>query len=516
MIYALIRNKKYRMMDRFNFRFNNVEVTFSKITIDFTGGTFTDLPFKYEKVQIVDEKDKRSEVIFTGFVDLVTLSEIKNFDDDVQLVITLLSPMKMATLRSVSVIGTNSKSDCVRRIIQPLIDDGFTIGEIDVEDGVITSNFIIETVENCMKKVALKLNLFYYIDEKCRIFIYSLSKLFNKRIAMTLNEKKLKEEKLISLKPNVTDTNYGNVFNFKRVRLVYKEFDTDTSTGMYPIMNINKKMKKGDIITFNNPVIIDKDWLDVMNDELGISKDEASSVNLSIGFKNQYGAFVGSIAIGYIQGEYKMTGDVCFSDDDETNNIIVLQRDSFYNNLITGFKWNGDDNYYVQSIYSLTALRYVTMRFTYNNMVEDMKGIISDSGIVEQTIDYNEKWTTFKQLIEDGKSRLAQNKNEIEQVVLEYDHNPSLKLGDIVDIDLEKLFTIGKFAVKEITYDFYNQLDETWTITLKKSNLLDSFIDLFRPQEVQEETEVIEDTLVSEYMEENIYETHIVDLKEVQ
>ena len=207
------------------------------------------------------------------------------------------------------------------------------------------------------------------------------------------------------------------------------------------------------------------------------------------------------------------SGNIGFSDNSGEEKTVVLQRDSFFSNLITGFKWNGDDNVSITSIYSATALRYTTMRFMYSAEINKMKGVISKSGIVEKTVNYNEKWTTVTQLIDYARSLMTNNTNTINQITLQYDVNQNLKIGDIVEIDEPDFYIQGRFAVKEITYHFYAQNHQEWNIIVKNADLNSTFIDLFRPTQKQESQENIDTVILSEFVEENIYERHTVDLK---
>ena len=94
-----------------------------------------------------------------------------------------------------------------------------------------------------------------------------------------------------------------------------------------------------------------------------------------------------------------------------------------------------------------TALRYTTMRFMYSAEIEKLKSVISESGQIEKTVDYNDKWTTLPQLISYARSLITQNSNTINQVTLEYDQNPNLELGNIITINKPEFYIQGKFTV---------------------------------------------------------------------
>ena len=182
--------------------------------------------------------------------------------------------------------------------------------------------------------------------------------------------------------------------------------------------------------------------------------------------------------------------------------------------MITGFKWNYDSTGTIERIISHTALRYITMRFMYSEEINKLKGIISKSGQIEKTIDYQEKWTTLPQLISDARSLITQNSNMINQVTLEYDKKPNLKLGDIILIDKPGFYIQGRFAVKDINYTYNNELDEKWIVTVKGSDLISSYIDLFRPEEKEENQKSIDTVILSEFVEEQINEVHSIELEQ--
>ena len=107
---------------------------------------------------------------------------------------------------------------------------------------------------------------------------------------------------------------------------------------------------------------------------------------------------------------------------------------------------------------------------------------------------------------------MVQNSNVINKVILECDVNPDLEIGDIVEIALPDFYVQGKFAVKEIKYNYNNDLDKLWQITLKNTELISSYIDIFRPIEKEENSNTIDTVIISEFIEEQIKETHLLEI----
>ena len=342
--------KLFKMLDNCGFKFSNNEVTFNDVKIDFTGYSLADIPFKYQKIEVVEIEGEKEEVIFTGYLDTIKPSFItKKKKGYRELALTLLSPLKMATVRTVSLIGTYSKEECIRRILQPLIDDGFTIEELNIDDGQITVNFVLETIENAMNNVCSKASIFWFIDEKRGIYVNSIDYLFGKAVAKTITENDdFHANGLINIDPTIENVDYSNIINFKNIRLIYSEKDTSqedasiySDYNIYPILNLEKNIKKGDIINFDNPIIVNEDTLrQVIDEKYKINGEEYYCLYLFIQKNNnQYETY--KIKIKYennVQGDFTTEGSITYSDNEGEEGTVVLQKDSFFNNLITGFK----------------------------------------------------------------------------------------------------------------------------------------------------------------------------------
>lgn len=524
----LYNNKKFKILNQYSIKSSNNEVTFNDIVIDFTGGQLEDLPFKYQEINIVvgeSEEDILNgiyQIVFTGYLDGFNFSSLKNANEDRELTLTLLSPMTMATKRYVSLIGTFEKTVALTRILQPLIDDGFTIKECNIPKGQIATNFILETVENCMNYLCCKLNILWYIDENKNIYINSIEYLFGLGAKKTITSN-TREKGWLKIQPKIENIDYANVINFKNVRVYYRQHDMkDISRGDFPIIDLPKKLKKGDTVTFNNPIIINEDVLKRIIDN---DSEEIEQYNnhvyyllfLNIMNENTYENKYVSISMASDRNDetsYKKVlsqGDFSYSNDSGTEATIVLQRDSFFSNMITGFKWNGEDDWSIYEIMSNTALRYTTMRFMYSPEIEKLKGIISKTGIIEKTIDYNNQWTLTSELIDYAKSLMTENSKEINQVELEYDQSPNLRIGDLVKINAPEFYINGQFAVKEITHTFQNDIEQDWKIVLKNSDFNSTYIDLFRTTQSQEEENKINTIILSEFVEEEIVEKHSIE-----
>ena len=526
MIKRLVYNKKaFKILDSFTIKQSNAEVTFNDITIDFTGYSLLDIPFKYQELKIIQAETEEEilngngKVVFTGFLDDIDLSEMKiRKEEQRELTLTVLSPLAMSTKRYVSLIGTYSKEEAIRRVLQPLLDDGFKIVEFNIPTGQITTNFVIETVENCMNDMCFKAGVFWFIDENKNIYINSIDYLFGlgskKTIAPDMITKGLSK-----IQPKIENIDYANVINFKNVRIFYStmsmcdELNNLIEEHDYPLLNLPKKLKKGDTVQFNNPIVVSEDTLRKLREEGEVDDADVASLSIIIGGEEFY-IRIETNEKSADYDKYVTSNNFSFSNDGGEEKTLVLQRDSFFNNLITGFKWNGADNSVVSRIYTGTALRYTTMRFMHSAEINNLKGVISDTGIVEKCIDYQEKWTTTTQLVDYARSLMSSNTKTINQVDLTFDETPNLKIGDIVEIHEPDFYIDGKFAVKEISYKYINDENEEWNIKLKNSDLNSTYIDLFRPAQKQENESKTDTVVLSEYVEETVYEKHEIGEKE--
>ena len=484
-----------------------------------------DIPFKYQELKIIQAEAEEEilngsgEVIFAGFLDDIDLSEMKNRKEEQrELTLTVLSPLAMSTKRYVSLIGTYSKEEAIRRVLQPLLDDGFKIVEFNIPTGQITTNFVIESVENCMNDMCFKAGVFWFIDENKNIYINSIDYLFGlgskKTIAPDVITKGLSK-----IQPKIENIDYANVINFKNVRIYYStmsmcdELNNLIEEHDYPLLNLPIKLKKGDTVQFNNPIVVSEDTLRKLREEGEVDDADVASLSIVIGGEEFY-IRIETNEKSADYDKYVTSNNFSFSDDGGEEKTLVLQRDSFFNNLITGFKWNGADNSVVSRIYTGTALRYTTMRFMHSAEINNLKGVISDTGIVEKCIDYQEKWTTTTQLVDYARSLMSSNTKTINQVDLTFDELPNLKIGDIVEIHEPDFYIDGKFAVKEISYKYINDENEEWNIKLKNSDLNSTYIDLFRPSQKQENESKTDTVVLSEYVEETVYEKHEIGEKE--
>ena len=170
-------NTELKVLDGYDVAKSSQEVTFNSIVCDFTGYTQEDLPDKYQEVKLVEN----GNILFFGYVDDYSFKEMRETDIDTEIEITLLSPMKLATLRTVILSGTYKLNDLILEILQPLIDDGYEIEEMEISNRTVTVNYPLNTIEYCMNNLSNKFNFWWFIDEYKKIHVKDISLMLSKK-----------------------------------------------------------------------------------------------------------------------------------------------------------------------------------------------------------------------------------------------------------------------------------------------------------------------------------------------
>lgn len=77
----IYNNKAFKILNGYQFKFSNNEVSFNDITIDFTRYSLLDIPFKYQEIQVRQAENEADifsgKLLFTGFLEDVNLSDMK-------------------------------------------------------------------------------------------------------------------------------------------------------------------------------------------------------------------------------------------------------------------------------------------------------------------------------------------------------------------------------------------------------------------------------------------------------
>ena len=214
--------------------------------------------------------------------------------------------------------------------------------------------------------------------------------------------------------------------------------------------------------------------------------------------------------IGYYQGQgtLELPNGVVFDDEDTDGATVILKRDSMFKSLITGFTWKGN-KVSLTEIWSDCMLKYQVFRMTDSIEIEKCKGIISESGIVESTVDVNEKWFTKRELIDYCRNLISSNNNQISELEMCFDEDYGFKVGDLINVNMPRFFTKSTFIITSIQ-ETIDSFKKDFVIEMANSNITENYINLFRSSKTQEDDEKYDILNIVEYSNEEIVERYEV------
>jgi hypothetical protein len=499
------QSTELKIMNTYEITKSSQEITYSDLTCDFTGYNVDDLPEKYQEVQLIERNNGYDEIKYFGYIDSYSFNEMREVDKFMEINITLLSPMKITTLRTFIAVGTYQLKNLLNVILTPLIHDGFSIKEIDITNRNLTVNYLSETIEYGLNDLSNKYNFWWFIDENKKIYIKDIDKMLSSDPKYIYDDThKLKG--LEYLKPTIMSDNYANVINFKNVRIY------EYSNWEYGFSDINglintqiSTLKKDGQIDFNYPVDIKKENI-LKAGESYMKKDTYYGIRVFGTYSNNTN-FEFYVKYDVENNNYIMSDNLGFDgEENTTGKDFLLIRDSMFNNLIVGFKYNNESKNLtsITLIMSDSALIWNINKFYNDKAINEKKGIINDTGIVELTIDMNEQWKTRQELQEIGVSYMNKNSLKLDgEIQLKLDKN-LFKIGDILKIN--KMLFNSKYIVTQIRENFSNGTIQ-YFVTCKNSNITDNYIDLFRSGTSQQNEEKTYQINISHYNEEGIKET---------
>ena len=442
---------------------------------------------------------------------------MRETDIETDINITLLSPMKMATLRTTTAGGTYQLKDLIENtILLSLIDDGFTVGDFEIKDKQITVNYLVETIEYCLNNLSNKFNFWWFIDKYKVIHIKDISNMF-KNNSDYIYDDTHRIGGLQYIKPTIHSDDYANVVNFKNVRIYEYSRVNFSNSAMNHNPLIDKQiavLKKDGQVDFNYPVDINEkniiksgksnlgeaQWDEVEGGDryyYGIKVQGSYSDNSTFKFYIRYNA---------TKKIFETSTNLGFENDGKEFTLI---KDSFFSNLVTGFKYNGESKSIksIELMNSDSVLIWNVNKLYNDKAITEKKGKISSTGIVETTLDMNESWKTIQELRDIGISYMDKNSLKLNGTIELCTDKEIFEIGKIIDID--KFLITGKYIITEIR-EVYSNNDMNYYIIAKNSNMLNNFIDIFRGEATQESENKTYKMYVTHYEEENIYERHEV------
>ena len=502
-------NIELRVLNDYSITKSSQEVTFSSITCDFTGHTAENLPDKYQEITLVEN----GNILFFGYIDSYTFPATREVDLFTEIEFTLLSPMKLATIRTVILNGTYQLNDLILQVLQPLIDDGFTIVENEITNRTITVNYLLNTIEYCMNNLSNKFNFWWFIDELKQIHLKDISLMLSKTPDYIYDDNN-RISYLQYIKPTVYSEGYANVVNFKNVRIYeYSNLtmNGNTITNQYnPLLEgqLATQIKANDQLNFNYPCDIKKENIIKSAESIGRQNINQYSIYYGLRINGTYSdnsTFEILIAYYPYTKTYIMSNNIGFDGDDSDKEFLLI-RDSFFSNLITGLKYNNTNKNIksIEVINSDSILVYNINRMYNDSAIYNKKGIVSETGIVEITIDMNESWKTIQELRDIGASYIEKNSLKLDgELQLKIDTYCNMQVGNTVKIN--KMLFDSTYIITNIQVNYIDNHKE-WIITCKNGNMLNNYIDIFRGENPQENEEKAYKVSIVHYVEENINE----------
>jgi hypothetical protein len=471
------------------------ETSFSELEIDFRGKTDADIPVQFQEIKIYRDAIHMA----SGYVDSIDFPEFRFEDQPFKLRISLLSPYTFASKRTLSIIvDTEPLNTAIVDILQPLIDDGFTIEENTLSVKNVSEIFRAETVEKILNYLGNKFYFIWYIDKDKKIYLKDIDTLVGQIPVANITD--TNKCYLQSIKPTKTVVDYANKLVVKNAILIGGEELLPTGTVLvngatynfkYPLSiseNTGYRIEPfTDIVDYNYSF-----WLLTNITTYEIIIDLTLK---TITFDAQIG-FLGT--------------------DDNSGKKILLQRDPFDITKITGFKWNAASetvgNLGGVGAITNTALLPIVFTFIDPYQVNLIKTKTLTSGIVEKTVDANGKYFTYDELVDYVGNIFGQNNAETNEINCTFKGRiddtdfislvDSLAITKVFSVNLPNFLITGSFIItdKEITSN-YGTMEIK--INARNYNLNENFNDIYRLPIEQLNTDSLSNTAIVLYAQDN-------------
>lgn len=459
-----------------------------------------------QEMQIYDIDNK---LLFTGYLESYKMPELTILNNiENELTLTLMTPRTMATKKTVTIVTTDTMLNIINRIFQPLYNDGFVLKESNFDNKAITVKLIARTIEECMQILSTRYELYWNINELKEITVNSIEYQFNKPFKKSININNYKEQikGFTKLVPSVEGTDYANIINVKNARVFYSFINKD--------MNI--ALKKDGKIEFENPVDISYSSAKRLNAGSFVEGSAMAIINLQIFYYDSQGNYKEAYVISGINTSGEIQNGSNFKNigtDSQEDDLFVLDMNSMFDYLATGFTYKGEDNIVIDQIYSETALRYASMKLLNWHEIEKNAGTITTTGQIEKTINANEKWFTTQELIDYIRGYFIKNDKNTNIIKIYCDEDNKIDVGDRLEIDLPELYTQGNYISTDITISKEWNNPYEYIIELRNTALNENYADLFQDTlDAEEQEDQVEVEYVVEYAEEEtITEVHDIE-----
>jgi len=473
------------------------ETKFSDVKIDFDGYDEALLPIQYQEINIVqiDELDVET-ILMVGYVESVDYPEFEFDDQPFHITIGLLSPYAYAAKRSTSTqINSLPLNTSILTILQPLIDDGFTIEENDLPTKLLSEIFQSETIEKVMNYLAGKFGFIWYIDQNKKIYLRNIDNLANQTPVLEITDTDRKYLK--SIKPTKTVVDYANRLNIKNIVLI-------TADTLLPFTTLTN----GETYTFKYPFSISRN----VAFRLG-PITEYSNLSYMFSMYTEESANRYMIEVDPDLRTVTTSDEIGYSgiDDDVPGIKILFTTDPSDPTKITGFKWLGGAET-INGLITFSSLQPYQASYIDPVEISTIKGKLNTSGVIEKVVDANLKYYAYDELQDYAVSLFSQNNVATNEITCTFkgllnDTNfiavrDLLKITKVFKVTLPNFKIDGSFIITDIDYSIGTQTGEI-KISARNYNLNESYLDIYRVPISEDAEDTLTRKLVVFYNQDN-------------
>ena len=439
-------------------------VTYNDIKCDFNGHTKADFPVKMQEIQII----KDSVIISYGYL---SSFEYDGFTKKIKF--EVLSPKSYINRRVTNLITNGlTLQETVEDLISGLLVDGYSLdGTIDLAEisgsKLISEEIIFRSIDEIFDYLAKKYSFVWYVDNLKVIHIIMENEIINQTPVYNFTNKSSIDINRVEIESK----EYFNKVYAKNLKVYYSSY---TATDLSPLIKEDKVTTKNELITFTN-------WIDISENVGQKIKDSPETVIL---LQLEYGSGYKSITYNKTTKVYTIDSAIGFEgvDDNNATKVVLLVRDNFFKNIITGLKFKAVTT--IAEINTQTALRNSVISYLNSNEIESSKNIISTSGIVENIVDLNNKWFSLDEINTYIKNLIATNSKPAEIVKFRLE---GIDLSEFDNIDVGKTVNIinDDYFLNDNYVVVSKQVEESYVtkkidIECRSASYLDNFINMFR------------------------------------
>lgn len=451
----------------------------SDVKINFTSFIDTSsLPFQWQEIQIVDVDDcenPTTEVLkFIFYYKNALAPNFKTGEEPIIITLKLYSTRELLGHRDTTIITQGqSINDTLDLVFANAFEDGYTIVFNDLNTaGNISVKYIKQTLEKILNDMSIRYNFIWFCDALKNITIRSVTNIQNEFPTNIIDA-----TSKVTIQPIFSTTDYANVVDLKNIVLI----DSFTEVlGINLDANEIYNLQHNTWIAENAIATKDANISSISN-FLTVRLD---SVNYTVSWDVNTG--------------YTFPTEIGFDgvDNENVSVLILLIRDGSNNNLITGLKVKSGG--LLNSYFSSASL--VPYSFTLFDIAEidRIRPFTNTSGKIEKPINLYNKFMGKDTVIETAKGNLVQSNRLTSSIRCSFEQldlaTNIYQLGTTVRVDrtdnVGKLVGSGTFVITDLT-EQENQVRRKGTFMAKSTNLNETFIDLYRNLEIEDNEDQI-------------------------